>query len=95
MLIVLLDKYIVYDFDYCEVISICLLLKEGVNRDYYFEMGYVVYIIGNNLYVDDWVVINELEGIVCGQFVYCNEFGIKKGIFWSFLGNLFVFYWMD
>ena len=92
MLITLPDKYIVYDFDYREVISTRPLPKEGANRDYHPETGHVAYTIGNNLYVDDRAVTNEPEGIVCGQSVHRNEFGIKKGTFWSPSGNLLAFY---
>lgn len=95
MLIALPDKYIVYDFDYREVISTRPLPKEGANRDYHPETGHVAYTIGNNLYVDDRAVTNEPEGIVCGQSVHRNEFGIKKGTFWSPSGNLLAFYRMD
>ena len=95
MLITLPDKYIVYDFDYREVISTRPLPKEGANRDYHPETGHVAYTIGNNLYVDDRAVTNEPEGIVCGQSVHRNEFGIKKGTFWSPSGNLLAFYRMD
>ena len=38
---------------------------------------------------------NEPEGIVCGQSVHRNEFGINKGTFWSPKGNLLAFYRMD
>lgn len=62
MLITLPDKYIVYDFDYREVISTRPLPKEGANRDYHPETGHVAYTIGNNLYVDDRAVTNEQVG---------------------------------
>jgi len=95
MLISLPDKYIVYDFDYREIISTRPVPKEGVNRDYQPETGHVAYTIGNNLYVDDKAVTNEPQGIVCGQAVHRREFGIKKGTFWSPSGNLLAFYRMD
>ena len=95
MLITLPDKYIVYDFDYREVISTRPLPKEGANRDYHPETGHVAYTIGNNLYVDDRAVTNEPEGIVCGQSVHRNEFGISKGTFWNPAGDLLAFYRMN
>lgn len=95
MLISLPDKYIVYDFDYREIISTRPVPKEGVNRDYQPETGHVAYTIGNNLYVDDKAVTNEPQGIVCGQAVHRREFGIQKGTFWSPSGNLLAFYRMD
>ena len=42
------------------------------------------------------VVTNESkEGIVCGTSVHQNEFGIRKGLFWSPNGNALAFYRMD
>ena len=44
----------------------------------------------------EFAVTNETdEGIVCGQSVHRNEFGINNGIFWSPEGNLLAFYRMD
>ena len=40
-------------------------------------------------------VTTEAEGIVCGQSVHRNEFGINKGTYWSPQGNLLAFYRMD
>jgi dipeptidyl-peptidase-4 len=47
----------------------------------------VAYTIDNNLYVNEKALTNEPEGIVCGQTVHRNEFGINKGTFWSPKGN--------
>lgn len=55
----------------------------------------------NNLYMQtadgkEHIVTNETnEGIVSGQSVHRNEFGINGGIFWSPQGNLLAFYRMD
>ena len=65
------------------------------NEDYCTANGNVAYTIGNNLYVNEQAVTNEPEGIVCGQSVHRNEFGINKGTFWSPKGNLLAFYRMD
>ena len=40
-------------------------------------------------------VTNEPEGIVCGQSVHRNEFGISKGTFWNPAGDLLAFYRMN
>ena len=41
-------------------------------------------------------VTNETEhGIVCGTSVHQNEFGIRKGLFWSPQGSALAFYRMD
>lgn len=57
--------------------------------------GNVAYTVGNNLYVNENPVTDEPEGIVCGQSVHRNEFGIYKGTFWNPKGDLLAFYRMD
>lgn len=62
---------------------------------------FLAYTIDNNLYVLDragkqTAVSNETDkGIVYGQTVHRNEFGIDEGIFWSPKGNKLAFYRMD
>lgn len=62
--------------------------------------GYSAFTAGNNLYVvinADTIKINHQseEGVVYGQSVHRNEFGIEGGIFWSTNGKLLAFYRMD
>ena len=45
--------------------------------------------------LDNKAVTKEPEGIVCGQSVHRNEFGISKGTFWSPQGDLLAFYRMN
>ncbi|HLG02408.1 MAG TPA: DPP IV N-terminal domain-containing protein [Bacteroidia bacterium] len=64
------------------------------------ETGYVAYTVGNNLWVNKNgtltpVTKEENPGIVCGQSVHRDEFGISKGTFWSPSGRLLAFYRMD
>lgn len=61
---------------------------------------YMAYTVDNNLFVS--VEKTQLEvthdintGIVNGQTVHRNEFGISKGTFWSPKGDLLAFYRMD
>ncbi|MBR5963596.1 MAG: S9 family peptidase [Bacteroidaceae bacterium] len=54
----------------------------------------------NNLFVStadgkEIQVTDEPKGVVCGQSVHRNEFGINGGTFWSPKGNLLAFYRMD
>lgn len=95
MLITLPGKYIIYDTEHQQVTDSRSLPKEANNKDYCVPTGNVAYTIGNNLYVNDQAVTNEPEGIVCGQSVHRNEFGISKGTFWSPDGGLLAFYRMD
>lgn len=88
-------KYIIYDFEANQITDVLELKQEAANQDFCTASGKVAYTIGNNLYVDNQQVTNEPEGIVCGQIVHRNEFGINKGTFWSPKGNLLAFYRMD
>ena len=60
---------------------------------------HVAYTIENNLYValegNHIQITHEPEGVVCGQSVHRNEFGINGGIFWSGDGKKLAFYRMD
>ncbi len=70
------------------------------NTDISSGEKYIAYTIENNLFVSDGnsqitVTSDENKGIVNGQSVHRNEFGISKGTFWSPEGNLLAFYRMD
>ncbi len=97
MLIKLPAKYIIYDFEKDEFVKGMPQAGErnGANIDYTPEGGHMAYTVKNNLFVDNQAVTNEPEGIVCGQSVHRNEFGIDKGTFWSPKGNLLAFYRMN
>ena len=95
MLFTIAGKFITYDFKSNRIVSTLKLRERANNEDYCAASGNVAYTIGNNLYVNEQAVTNEPEGIVCGQSVHRNEFGINKGTFWSPKGNLLAFYRMD
>lgn len=95
MLITLPGKYVVYDLASNQVAGSVTLNEGAANNDYCAASGNVAYTVGNNLYVNNTVVTAEPMGIVCGQSVHRNEFGINKGTFWSPQGKLLAFYRMD
>lgn len=95
LLLAMKGKYVVYDWKTDQIVSSLVFDKQAANTDYSTESGHVAYTIANNLYVDDKQVTDEPEGIVCGQTVHRNEFGISKGTFWSPSGQLLAFYRMD
>lgn len=95
MLLTLGNKYVAYDFKERKAdILHALPLKAG-NIDLCYENRRIAYTVDNNLYVDNDRLTNEPQGIVCGQSVHRNEFGIHKGTYWSPKGNLLAFYRMD
>ena len=65
------------------------------NVDLHAASGNLACTVGNNVYVNGFQVTDEPEGVLCGQSVHRNEFGIKKGTFWNPQGTLLAFYRMD
>lgn len=76
------------------------IAQKAANQDWNKESRALAYTLDNNLFVTtadgkSQQVTNEPNGIVCGQSVHRQEFGINKGTFWSPKGNLLAFYRMD
>ncbi len=105
------QKYMIwYDFAQKKIVNMfCLQGENPTNLDFCKENGYMAYTVGNNLYVankGDYSKMinpvltgsdncNDKNGLVYGQSVHRNEFGIYKGTFWSPKGNFLAFYRMD
>lgn len=90
------QRYAVYNWETGAVTTRDDLPKESyANVELNSASGNIAYTVGNNLYVNGFQVTNEPEGVLCGQSVHRNEFGINGGIFWSPKGNLVAFYRMD
>lgn len=73
---------------------------DAENPDLFDVGSLAAYTIGNNLYISDngvqtAVTSDEIPGIVNGQTVHRNEFGISKGTFWSPCGNYLAYYRKD
>ena len=91
---------ILVDLDNKEVIWTQDIPAKAANQDWNQTTRALAYTIDNNLYVlpnggEAIQVTNEPDGVLCGQSVHRNEFGINGGIFWSPKGNLLAFYRMD
>ncbi len=74
--------------------------KDAENTDAGNDAGNIAFTIKNNLYVvaggeQHQVTRDENPGIVNGQIVSRNEFGINKGIFWYKDGSKLAFYRKD
>jgi dipeptidyl-peptidase-4 len=70
------------------------------HNEYHAGKNYVAYVENDNIYIATpegvrQVTSNGGKGIVYGQSVHRNEFGIVKGLFWSPNGNKLAFYRMD
>ena len=75
--------------------------KMAENDEYNSKAKSVAFTVDNNLFIGSAsnpkfaVTSIENKEIVSGQSIHRNEFGIKKGTFWSPNGNLLAFYQKD
>lgn len=75
--------------------------ENAENKDYCQANSKLAYTIENNLYIlhenskVSPVTNDKDKGIVNGQTVHRNEFGISKGTFWSPKGNFLAYYRKD
>jgi len=83
-----------------ELVEVNSYDQDGEHAEFEPVTGRVAFTKENNLFISEkgitTAVTNETDkGIVNGQTVHRNEFGISDGIFWSPKGNLLAFYRMD
>ena len=94
-------KYrVLVDLDTKEVVWNQDIPTKAANQDWNKNSRSLTYTVDNNLYVKtadgkEMQVTDEPDGVLCGQSVHRNEFGIDGGTFWSPKGNLLAFYRMD
>ena len=90
-----------YDLEESRIVADYTMPKAGENYDFCPANHSFAFTEGQNLKVllpDGTIkdVTNEDKpGIVCGTSVHQNEFGIRKGTFWSPNGSALAFYRMD
>ena len=90
-----------YDMEESRIVADYTMPKAGENYDFCPANHSFAFTEGQNLKVllpDGTIkdVTNEDKpGIVCGTSVHQNEFGIRKGTFWSPNGSALAFYRMD
>lgn len=95
------NKIYLYNYKTKKVEATFSFTAEMAGQDLSEAGKMLAYTKENNLYIQssdgtEFAVTNETDkGIVSGQSVHRNEFGINKGIFWSPQGNLLAFYRMD
>ena len=95
MLVRTRTSFYVLDWKNKTVVAKQEMPRGAANADFNNNSCNLAYTIKNNLYVNGKQLTDEPEGIVVGQSVHRNEFGINKGTFWSPKGNLLAFYNMD
>lgn len=97
-----------YDFAEKKIIKLAYLNDKAANFDFCKENGLMAYTVGSNLHVAEQGDFDKQvspclaagkeegeTGILYGQSVHRNEFGIMKGTFWSPKGTYLAFYRMD
>ena len=94
------NKLLLFDIENTSVKLINETDEKAANKDLEENNFGIAYTIDNNLFIAlDTIQIqitnDEDKGIVNGQSVHRNEFGIHKGTFWSPKGNYLAFYRMD
>lgn len=94
------NKYYEYNFKNNKISVLNQYPENAENIDIEPIFNNIAYTVENNLYVSyrgtEIAVSQEKnKGIVYGQSVHRNEFGINKGTFWSPKGNFLAFYRMD
>ncbi|HEY9115174.1 MAG TPA: DPP IV N-terminal domain-containing protein [Bacteroidales bacterium] len=94
------NKYYRFNLSERALQQINIIPDSAENIDYNIESGEIAYTLKNNLYYSSdgelTAITNDSDpGIVNGQTVHRNEFGIKKGIFWSPDGLKIAFYRKD
>jgi dipeptidyl-peptidase-4 len=92
--------YFTYDFSKHQLKKINEIPEDAENVVFHEKSGNVAYTINNNLFCavngkSFQVTEDENPGIVNGQTVHRNEFGINGGIFWSPDGSKLAFYRKD
>lgn len=97
-----------YDFAEKKIIKLAYLNDKAANFDFCKENGLMAYTVGSNLHVAEQGDFDKQvspclaagkeegeTGVLYGQSVHRNEFGIMKGTFWSPKGTYLAFYRMD
>lgn len=96
------DRVFVWDRKSSKLSERLRMLPEAANQDTDEKQHQVAYTVGQNLYIAQpgqkenvAVTADTVDGLVNGQSVHRQEYGITKGTFWSPSGDLLAFYRMD
>ena len=95
------NNFLVFDVEQDKIDGLYQLPDTAQNIDYCEKASTVAYTVGNNLHIMDSrgndvaITMDKNPGIVNGQIVSRNEFGINTGTFWSPAGHYLAFYRKD
>jgi dipeptidyl-peptidase 4 len=95
------SKYYLYNYKDRTMVLQTTIPADAQNADRHKATGSIAYTNGNNVYIkpangnEFAITADDQPGIVNGQSVHRNEFGITKGTFWGNAGTKLAFYHMD
>ena len=96
------QKFFVCHLDSPSIELVNQIPKEAKNVSWHPELNYVAYTIGQNLFISlkkgqkIQITFDKEDGLLNGDsYVHRQEFGIRKGIFWSPSGQHLAFYHVD
>ncbi|MDO4782060.1 MAG: DPP IV N-terminal domain-containing protein [Capnocytophaga felis] len=98
MIFELNNAFQAYDYLNNKHLSSTPIASGAENKDFNKHQKAIAYTIENNLFVaasgNEKIAVtnNSDKNIVSGQAIHRSEFGIKKGTFWSPMGNFLAFY---
>ena len=100
-IIIYKDKqYVNYSLSAQAFRNVLSISAEPSTMDYHAKSNQVAYLDNDNVFISNANETKQIttdggKGIVYGQSVHRNEFGIDKGLFWSPDGKKIAFYRMD
>ena len=96
------NEFFVCDLGKSQIQLVNRIPKEAKNVEWHAKLNYVAYTKGQNLFIslkpdqEVQITFDSEDGILNGDnYVHRQEFGIRKGIFWSPNGNYLAFYRLD
>lgn len=93
------NSYMLFNAKTKAIKTVVKYAERAENLDVSNQSFNAAYTVANNLYAvigGKYIQItDEPDGVVCGQTVHRNEFGINKGTFWSHNGQKLAYYKMD
>lgn len=95
------NYYVLLDVEAKGITSKFPVIENSDNHEFSADGKWMSYTLNNNLFIvnsqgETVAVTNDtVVGIVNGQSVHRNEFGINKGTFWSPSGRYLAYYHMD
>jgi len=94
-------KYFTFNLTEKLISELVSVSEKGANLDYDNNKNQVAYTENGQIFISSQdggvkqVTTDGGKGVVYGETVHRNEFGISKGLFWSPKGNKLAFYRMD